>query len=196
MIEEASVSDLNEIAEVHKKCFQKSFLTKYGRKTLSRYYGEFMEEGGPFVIAKQNSAIVGFCMGYVGQSDARNRFLRKHFLSMAIKTLGFLLTFDKTVYKRICSSIMPSKGQVNEEKDVENEAFLLSICVLEEKRGTGLSKQLVEEFEKQLIERKCNSYVLFAEEDNDRGIAFYNKMGYKQVRRKDGSIKFYKRLNQ
>lgn len=195
MIEKASPSELKEIAEVHMECFPHSFLTKYGPQILSRYYGEYLAEDAPFIIARREKT-VGFCMGYIGQSKAKNRFLKKNFFSLSIKTLGRLLAFDKSAYKKIFPGFHHSVDSKVEEEKVEDEAYLLSICVLQEERGTGLSQQLVEEFEKQLIEKNCKSYVLFAEEDNERGIGFYKKMGFRQVRIKDGSIKFYKKLDQ
>lgn len=194
MITNAKYDDLKEIAKVHIKCFPDYFLTKYGEKLLSKYYGEYLEENDPFVIARKDDEIVGFCMGHIGQSEARNAFLRKNFVGMACKTLKLMLSFDREVYSRIKSAIFPSKGD-QPEKDKEDEAYLLSLCVIEEMRGTGLSKQLVEAFEKQLLEKGCTEYALFAIEDNDRGIGFYEKMGFKQELRKDGSIKFRKSLS-
>ena len=194
MIEKAMNTDLGEIAKVHTKCFPGYFLSKYGEKLLARYYGEYLAEGVPFVIARENGSIVGFCMGYIGQTEAKKKFLHKNFFGMAGKTLKFMLTFDKEVYSRIKTNILPSRGNDNSEIEGEDEAYLLSICVVEEKRGTGLSRELMEAFEGQLIEKGCKEYVLFAIEDNDRGIGFYEKMGFEEIRSKDGSIKFRKTL--
>ncbi len=194
MIDIARETDLREIAKVHTKCFPGYFLTKYGEKLLAQYYGEYLAEGVPFVIARDNGKIVGFCMGYIGQTKAKTKFLKKNFFGMVGKTLKLMLTFDKEVYSRIKTNILPSIGDGNSEEDEEDEAYLLSICVLEEKRGTGLSRELVEAFEEQLIKKGCKGYALFAIEDNDRGIGFYEKMGFEEVRSKDGSIKFRKAL--
>ena len=196
MITNAKYDDLAEIAKVHIKCFPEYFLTKFGEKLLAKYYGEYLAEGDPFVVAREKSEIVGFCMGHIGQSEARSTFLRKNYIGMGFKTLKLMLTFDKEVYSRLKNIILPSKDNQSESDSTEEEeAYLLSLCVIEEMRGTGLAKKLVEAFEKQLIEKGCSDYVLFAIEDNDRGIGFYEKMGFKQELTKDGSIKFRKTLN-
>ena len=60
----------------------------------------------------------------------------------------------------------------------KESADLLSICVLPDRRGSGLASRLVDEYEAVLIKHKRRRVVLGVRTDNVRAIRFYEKKGF------------------
>lgn len=173
----ATLTDMPEVAKVHQKCFPGTFIASFGQKLITDYYTEFFNENPLFVLVENDGAIEGFCMGYITGTEARNNFMRKCKVRLALRMLYLCITFNKLAIKKCLAFIKPKKKSAPSKKVVA-DADLLSICVTDNLKGTGASNELVSKFEELLIGRKVKNYTLAVYKDNARAIGFYKKMGF------------------
>jgi len=100
-------------------------------------------------------------------------------IRLSLRILLLCIKLDKDTWSRVFKFIktLPKK-QVNvaSSKSQVKMMSILSICVSNKMKGKGVSKALVEDFEKQLTERGIDGYTLSVKKTNERAIAFYKKM--------------------
>ena len=201
----ATVEDMPKIAQTHKLCFPEYFLSSLGEDLLKKYYTEFLLENDLFILAEdENNKCVGFCMGYYSGSKAMQRFESKNKVKLFLKLLTLCLCLNKAAMQRCwarISSIFKRPVQPNIQQQTKPifGVELLSICVLPEYAGKGISTELVNRFEnailtndKGLVAERC---VLTGFADNLRAIKFYEKMGYEILRQYAISVKYVKYFN-
>ena len=182
----ASKNDLNTIAKVHTDCFKEYFLTSLGNHLLAKYYGEYINEGGPFILAVSDvDGIIGFCMGYQTGSRARANFEKNNKFQLLFKLLYLCLLCNKSAWDRVLSKIKSSFGAFIHKKNnsvsknkKSPEGTILSVCVVEKYRGTDVSKTLISKFEDELRTRKIEKCTLSVHTTNSRARAFYEKVGF------------------
>ena len=189
----ASTEDLPEIANVHITCFPGTFIASFGNKLIERYYGEYNNEDNLFIVAEEDNRIQGFCMGYRTGSNARNNFLKKNKLRLVIRMAWLCLTFNKLAISKCIAFIKPKKDS-NEVRKTQAEGDLLSICVMDVCKGTGVAMELVSEFEKLLRDKGIADYTLSVYKTNKRAIHFYEKCGLTFYEDRNDEIKMYKKL--
>lgn len=192
---DAAISDMNAVAALHKQCFKGTFIAYWGDVLIAKYYQEFIAEGCPFVLAFDGDRLIGFCMGYYEGSNARSAFLKKNKFRLAFRMLALCLSLNKLVLKKCWSFVFGSnKSDEANKPKVKAEADLLSICVLSNYRGQGVSVGLVNEFEKRIFAAGKKDLTLAVYQDNERAITFYKKMGYMIAGEDDDEYKMYKEL--
>ncbi len=200
MIRQASASDLDSIVNVHRICFPDSFSTAIGNirggALLRSYYETFMKTTPElFVVSDENEAINGFCMGYLCENAVSKEWQKANCIKIAFATLSLLFRGNKAAVAKIKSTIRKSKVNYFDKRydvDPTKKIDLLSICVLPEKRGSGLAKDLIESYEnigKMMNREAC---VLTVRAENGRGIGFYEKNGYVVQKRTDDNISYIK----
>lgn len=203
IIQKATVKDLREIVQVHIKCFPNSFSSQIGSKLLENYYFEYLSMNPDlFLIAVENNNIVGFCMGYLCENTGfSKRFIKKNFASLGCKVIFLIFKKNNLAKEKMKSIIKRSnQGKVysTEYDDItaDNSGDLLSICVLQEYRGTGIAMSLIVEYEERLSELNRRVCYLSVLSNNDRAMAFYEKNGYEKVKRTNDTIKMAKMLQE
>lgn len=190
---DATISDMFTIAALHKECFKGTFIAYWGDSLIARYYQKFIEEEGPFVLAYDVDRLIAFCMGYYEGTNARNAFLRDNKLRLACRMLVLCLSLNKLVLRKCWNFIFPTKKR-GANNPVKAEADLLSICVLSDYRGQGVSVELVNQFENRVSSAGKKDITLAVYKDNERAIAFYKKMGYSIAGEDGDEYKMYKKL--
>lgn len=199
---EANAKDMADVAKTHMTCFPDYFLTKLdGGKGefLSRYYQYWLGENCIFFIAKDDQKCIGFVCGSIKPYSPRMLF-EKEQKGLLIKRVSLLLLrFNKMAWQRVFKRIKEkfcmakAKQPLSAQQEVK-EASLLSICVLPEYRGKHISTELVKEFEKKCVSYGVKAYTLSALKINDRGNAFYKKIGMTVKSESDTSLYYYKEL--
>lgn len=192
--QDATKIDLNGIVRLHMACFKGSFITFWGENLIAKYYQKFLEEGGPFVLAYDDDKLVAFCMGYYCGSNARNAFLQENKLRLALRMMVLCLSFNKLVLKKCWNFLFGAKENTDKSPKVRAEADLLSVCVLNEYRGQGVSVELVNQFENRVVAAGKKNFTLAVYKDNERAIAFYKKIGCTIVGEDGAEYKMYKAL--
>ena len=152
-------------------------------------YTEYLQSDDLFVVAEDNSEIIGFCMGFLNGSQAMRDFYKKFGMRLACKTLLLLLKGNSLAWEKVLTKVKSIWRKIKQSKNSnvkykatnssELSASLLSICVLPKFQGSGASRTLIEDFEKLLYNRKVKSCYLSTWRDNARAIRFYEKMGYR-----------------
>ena len=200
-IRAAQESDIGAVCDVHAKCFPESFSTRLGKNLLTKYYLEFYREAPHLFLVCENDEgkMCGFVMGYVlGKTNAISNFMKNNRLSMGLKVLGLLLTFDKLAWGKVKKTLAKKKAPQEEQgapvADKTGEGDLLSICVTEDMRGTGAAVGMVNRYNEVLLENGHKTCYLTCETTNPRGIAFYKKLGYDIAEQTKDKICFRKDL--
>lgn len=194
--------DLKEIAKVHTLCFEGYFLSSLGEHLLQKYYECYISENAPFIIAtNEYNEIIGFCMGYITGSKARNNFESNYKWKLILRLLVLCIKLDKQALDRvhskicsICHSIINKKTNHAQTKNPNNLGSLLSICVMPQFRGTEIASTLLKEFENQLNKTNITKYTLSVYKTNARAIGFYKKMGFKNISFDNTTARYLKEL--
>lgn len=196
-IRNAQQSDLNDISEVHTRCFPNSFSTQLGRVLIEKFYIEYMKKNPDlFIVGVENKKIVGFCMGYICEyNDFFRLFVKHNLVRVGFRVLLLLFTGNKLMYVKI-KKIFSKKEVltvVDEKSDrvpLDERGDLLSLCVIDEYRGTGLAQKMIEKYEEILKKKECKICILSVASNNSRAIKFYEKNGYR-IYRKANTFKTY-----
>lgn len=198
IIRQASSDDFSAIVKVHIECFPDSFSTSLARQSdlLRKYYLEFYAQSPELFIVAEDEAqrIIGFCMGYYCENGSQINadFKRKNFTTISFTMMKLLLLLDKAAWSKVISLIRAISRKLfrragsSKTQRIKVSGDLLSICVVEEFRGSGTAQRLITAFEKVLAENGRKYCLLSAKRDNARGIHFYRKMGY-QSTNQDGT---------
>lgn len=193
----AEVRDMAQIAETHIECFPGYFITSLGGKLIQNYYYTFWRENNLFIVAEDKEEIIGFCMGYINGSNARFNFINKNLYRLIWRLFVLCMTLNLLAIKKCFNiknlKLKTSKHNINKQVAAGN---LLSVCVKQKYRGSGVSKALVQNFENLLREKKLEDYTLSVYVTNKEAISFYTKNGMTIIGTKDGEHKFYKKVLQ
>ena len=190
---DAVESDMKAVAELHETCFRGTFIASLGEDLIADYYREFLQEGGPFVLAFDDERLVGLCMGYYAGSGARNAFVSKNKGRLVRRLMKLCLSFNKVAIKKCFGYVFSRRKAASAPRA---EADLLSICVLDEYRGKKVSRRLLEEFEQRVSAAGKKDVTLSVYKSNGRAIAFYKKMGYSVCEKGTDEYKMYKSLGE
>ena len=183
------------VAALHRECFEGTFIAYWGKSLIARYYQKYLEEGGPFVLTFDGDKLVAFCMGYYEGSSARNVFLKENKIRLALRLAVLCLSLNKLVQKKCWHYFFGASNNDSASRSkVKAEADLLSICVLSEYRGQGISIELLRQFENRVAASGKKDITLAVYQNNGRAIAFYQKVGYAIAGEDGDEYKMYKAL--
>lgn len=192
---------LEGIVRTHKKAFEDYFLTNLGDEFLQRYYSAFLEDGQTIAIgAFAGEELVGFILCSKNKGPVMGNFFRKNLgfiISSLIKQLllgnkvirAGIFSRIKTGMKVIQSLLIPKKN--DSEKNQKNPR-LLSIGVLPQFQGKGISTKMMASLHEQLQEEQIQSVGLSVIKGNDRAIHFYKKMGWHIEKTEKQTVYFVK----
>lgn len=132
----AQHDDLYNIAKVHVECFRDYMISKLGNRLVANYYKEFLEEDDLFVIAEEENKIVGFCMGYIRGSHAREKFVANNRSQLIKRLLWLCFRLDTLAISKgfsyfrgnLCKKKNPTNTN-QDKKQISKQGDLLSICV-------------------------------------------------------------------
>lgn len=187
-IRKATNDDLNSITEAHMKVFDNYFLTSLGSSLVKKYYCEYLSNNSTvFYIAIHDKSVIGFVLGTLDLDDTMSKFYRTNFISILKKILSELLKGNRNMLRGVKERLSVIKEVVfilkkKENKNTQRElkVRLMSIGILPKFRGTNVASELVEVFDKELLNRGKKNYCLAFKKDNERARAFYLKMGFEK----------------
>ena len=193
MIRPVRKDDLAQIAKVHQKCFPESYSSQLSRfpwfiKGLQeKFFEEFLNDCPElFLVAEVDGMVVGYCMGYyMDKDDQMNNFIRKNRWSLLLKTIFLMLIGNKPTWKKMLSRFDKSSKEqwkivnTSYEYILNNErGDLLSICILPDYRGVGVSGKLMDAFLDAMKSKGKKLCLLSVLSNNDRAISYYEKNGF------------------
>lgn len=198
-IRQANRSDLKKIVSLHIECFKDSFSSQIGNNLLEAYYREFFDKVPElFLVAVDNSRVIGMCMGYYCEDNRYSKqFLQHNFIRLGIKCIELVCKRNKQMLKKIndIKKGTSEKTIIKDENDIpDNCGDILSICVDQEYRGSGIAHKLVESYHNVLKNNNRDVCFLSVRQNNLRAIAFYEKCGYEAIEQIGEIIKMRKQL--
>ena len=207
-IRQATLEDMPFVADVHVQCFPKdehyTTLMGGGDNLTQKMYEAYLREENLFLVAEDKNKIIGFCMGYMYGSNAMDSFYRDNVGKLFKRTLTLLLHghplawkkvwgIMKQLIRRILKKPLHNAIQLTIDRNAPT-ASLLSIGVLESYRGKGVSTHLFEAYGNLLQSKGVKAFTLSTWVTNNRGIAFYHKVGMRVRQQIDDEIEFIKDL--
>jgi ribosomal protein S18 acetylase RimI-like enzyme len=171
-----SISEVEEIAIVHLKTFKNFFLSTLGKSFLITYYKSCIQykEAVSLCAVDENSTIVGFCFGSLSAIGFHKKLILNNMIPFALQSIRILFSKPKAIIR-----LSKNLKKATNPKDDGDYAELLSIGVLVEKKGLGIGKGLIIEFEKKCKIEKIKRISLTTDyNSNDAVLKFYKSMGY------------------
>ncbi|WP_202552080.1 GNAT family N-acetyltransferase [Ginsengibacter hankyongi] len=168
--------DVPQVVEVHKDSFKGFFLTELGDHFLTVYYDSVRKDKKAILVGLYNEKeLCGFFAATSLSKGFNKQLIINNFLQFSF--IGFRLLFTQ-----ISSLSRLFKNFTKTHKDFQDDgdyAELLSIGVSVNKQGQGIGKNLLIEFERQMLLRGCSSLSLTTDfNNNEKAIQFYKGLGY------------------
>jgi ribosomal protein S18 acetylase RimI-like enzyme len=195
---QAQTENVFGIAQCHIFAFPERFMTEMGPRWLCALYRFYIKhlKGVCYVAIDSIGKVVGFAVG--GEPDIREQFLRAAMLRYPHIIFWKFLTrpIVRTVLLGELFKKLHLKRQDNSSENADTDktlpkcSNLLSICVLPDYKGTGISNQLIETFQKACAARGYRRLTLSVLSENSRAIAFYKKHGWFETGVAGASTKF------
>lgn len=177
-IRSATERDIDSVVFLHIKAFEGFFLTSLGKSFLRKLYQAFLfEESGIFrVITDDDGNIIGFAAGTTAPDLFFSSLRKKKWLSFLVSSIPGILNQPIKVIRKLYHALF-YKG--DKPAELLSSALLSSIAVLPGMTGKSLGKELLLDFERQVISMNVSSLYLTTDKfGNDSVVAFYTKYGY------------------
>ncbi len=174
---------LRQVAHLHKKYIDRGFLSKLGEDFLYCLYKaiSLSDEAILVVYIEGGSSVKGFVAGAKSVKGLKKRMLALCKFKL-IKVIPKLMSLERI--KRF----LETSRYVSSDLEGLPTAELLSIAVVQEMRGRGISQILYKELCKQFRALGVDSFKIVAGKSLRAAQRFYEKMGAKAV----GSIELHK----
>lgn len=182
--------DINSIAKVHLSAFPMSFFSKLGIEIVEKYYYWLLENDNNLyaTMAQVGNKTVGFCIAGSSLKSLKyflKRYKYKLILSILIRPQIILSKLIKKRIRLLLKNKIFNKNKETIEHSLENSFGILIICVLPEAQGKGIAQKLMEDSEKEALNKDFEQMHLSVHIDNIKAIKFYEKMGYLKIFRPD-----------
>ncbi len=178
-----TLDDVSGVVRLHEIAFRSNFMTTFGAGFLRAFYVGLIahSDGYGCVAVRGSGEIGGFCVGGSSavQGIAREMFMRRplpFLLPAAINVLRAPWRLGRVL--RVARANLAGGGA----DAPPSTALLMQIAVDDELRGTGAAESLVGHFLEEMRRRGVDCVSLGVENDNERAIAFYRKMGFREAR--------------
>lgn len=184
IIEQATPSDVAEVARLHVHAFPGFFLTSLGTPFLEELYGGFLgHPSGIFIVAREAGHIVGFAVGTSKPVEFFPDLRRRRRVAFVIKAIPAIFRNPLPVCRKLFHAVR-YRGEAPAPVERASGALLSSLGVAETCRGSGLAGKLVLEFEQKAAQNGAGFVYLTTDaQGNDRVNRFYANNGYTVVSR-------------
>jgi ribosomal protein S18 acetylase RimI-like enzyme len=171
-----TISEVEEIATIHLKTFKNFFLSSLGKSFLITYYKSCVKskEGVSVCAVDENNTIVGFCFGSLSSKGFHKKLILSNSIPFVLEAIQILFTKPKAIVR-----LLKNLKKEAHPEDNGDYADVLSIGVLVEKKGLGIGKGLIAEFEKKCKKENIKRISLTTDFNSNSGVLnFYKSMGY------------------
>jgi len=195
---EAGFTHVPGMAQCHIKSFPGRFMTEMGYNWLCALYRFFIKHSGGIcrIAVDADGKVIGLAVG-------GNPHIRDEFLSSAMFRYPHLI-FWKFLSKRLVRRVLlqelagklhrnraaAQSGDTKAPSNVVRSGNLLSICVLQDYKGTGVAGKLIESYQLACAAEGYERLTLSVLSENSRAVAFYKKHGWRQSGKSGESIRF------
>jgi len=185
---------LDDIVSIHNEAFPHFFTTKLGSSFLKAMYGWFTENPLAIGYVATNSAgnaigfVVGASMSVAMYKKTLSKEKRIALILGIVKDIlqcpsQAFLVINSVIHRtaHLISAIL-KRSRNRKELSVHSfsDAYLTSIAVLSDMRGTGVAQELLTTFVNEVKERGHFAIDLIVRDENIRAIRFYLKNAWKK----------------
>ncbi|MBC7914112.1 MAG: GNAT family N-acetyltransferase [Pyrinomonadaceae bacterium] len=170
-------NDAAEVASLHYNSFKDFFLTSLGKGFLKVFYQAVLShKNGLGVGLYVGSDLAGFAIGTKNSTGFYKSLVYSNGLAMCLAAMPRLI-LDPFKIKRLLIPLWAGNNT-----NYLNSPSLLSICVSPNYESRGFGKQLLKEFEIELIDNHCLDVLLSTDShNNDYVNQFYTRNKYKCI---------------
>lgn len=174
-----------DIAALHARALDQSFLSTLGVPFLTLLYGAMIEDQNTIVVCEfEDSELVGFVSGGLGLRGIYLGLLKRP-ISLLWSLRSLLGSFQRLrgVVEILLFSF--TSGEKNKTGEVTNlpSAELYTIAVSEHARGSGAGPRLYESLGEAFLGMGIQQYKILVGDQLTAAHAFYKKMGAVPVRK-------------
>jgi ribosomal protein S18 acetylase RimI-like enzyme len=183
-------TDLPGICDIHKATFDKHhFLVYLSPELLVKYFAKLLELNEFCYIALNDSTnkIAGYIFSGYKTGEALSNFISGN----VFQILKYLIIHPKFLFEKFLFLICKLFGTT---KESSIKLRIILIAVSNECKGSGVSKMLLEFYERQIKNKGEKIYGLSVRNRNETAIDFYLKNGFVKEFELFRSIYFYKVL--
>ena len=200
-VEPLTPERVDEVALLHRRCFEGYFLSAMGDRFLRLFYEEFVTdpERNPAFVAVRDGRVVGFVAGTVDSADFYWHFFRSRFGALTVTALAraarsaearrAVLSRTGVVRRAVAARFGKGRSERQRPPDAVDERLLV-IGVAPEARGAGVAEMLVTALCRRLADLGHARVGLTVRADNPRAIAFYEKNGWRRDPAESSSVGF------
>jgi ribosomal protein S18 acetylase RimI-like enzyme len=186
MIRPIEARDLTRVAEIHRRAFPESMISRLGAEAVCRYY-EWQLTGPHDVVARgflAQGSLVAYCFGGVFRG-ALSGYLRKNrwFLARRLLLRPGLLTSPEFRGPILRGARISSRhSRARDAVDTKATSFgILAIATDPDWTGRGIGRRLMEEMESEAVGRGFARMHLSVDPQNTTAIRFYANLGWQSV---------------
>ena len=192
MPEDTKKKQLHSVALCHKTCFPGSLSTKLGINYVIKTLEWFIVSPDRFLFhIEKEGKVVGYCGGFVPRkvgdgsssgmlqyayNEAVKGILKKPFLIFHPEVRPHYKFLWMNVKRKFTGKVIPMNNSA--APVIPAHVGLVVIGVHPDYRGSGIAKELSDEFERRAKSYNRNELILSVKVDNDRAINAYKKLGW------------------
>lgn len=188
-IRQALLSDILELARIHKETFDDSHFTKFfPTKVLKKYFSTLIENMSyKMVSIDDHERINGYLFADSRPSIVINNFLKNNLYSV----FTIIIKNPKFIKEKFVEFI----SQINKNELEINQLSIYLIASDQNMKGKGIATSLLNYFENELRNAGMKKYSLSVRLNNKAAIRFYSNHGFREMLKNEKSIKYEKILD-
>ena len=187
------LSDIADIATCHRLCFSNSLSSKLGMGYTKKTLEWFLAGDNRFLFhVLEKNKVVGYCGGFCpqysgdGSTSGMMQYAMKEAVTGTLKRPGLffhkeVIALYPIIFKNIFTRIFAAKKKpaaIQNKTAIEKRTGLVVIGVHPDYRGKGIFELLMQQFEKESIDRNINKMILSVKKENTRAVHAYKKIGW------------------
>jgi glycosyltransferase involved in cell wall biosynthesis/ribosomal protein S18 acetylase RimI-like enzyme len=165
-------ADARFCARLHRKAISTGFLSSLGDGFLTVLYRALItDSAGIVLVAEDASGPIGFVSGIADTGAFYRRFLKRSALEAGVRAIPRLVR--PSAIRKVVETL-----RYGGDDHVGVSAELLSMAVIEERRGRGVAARLQDSLFEAFRDRKIEAVQVVVGSDNSTAIASYRRAGF------------------
>jgi len=169
-------ADARPLARLHRAAFPGFFLSSLGEPFLVQFYrGFLMDDSAVCVVARaDDGAVLGAVVGTTEPAGFFGRLVLNRLPGFVLASVRAVLTNPKAAPRLLRAARYRGGDRVG-----AGGALLSSICVRPSARGSGLGRQLMEAWTREVVGRGVDTAFLTTDADHNEAVnRFYQERGW------------------
>lgn len=168
-------ADIEQVARIHAYALAGDFLPSLGQNFLQVFFRTAIKMPGTIAIVIENKTVAGFLLGCIDSHSFFYDVLRRATPQLAVAVILPILKKPALLFKAIETFMYPKR----EASAVKAE--LLIIAMDADHRHQGGGRILVEQLDREFLDRSVHEYKLTVLQENANANRFYQNLGFKKA---------------